>query len=212
MTTAGALYKDLLRDQVSPMLRASGFRGSGGRWVLADAGTGDMAIVQAQSSAWNSATAVSFYVNLAVVPAPWWAYLTDRDGDNASKTPKEHHGVWRDRLDGRAGGSWTITDVVSAQHAGQNITTRLTAEGVPRLRHFLNRPTLLDHLRTMEHDPIFRSEPLAVLLADAGPSAELDAILSQIRADVDNGNYPPVRARLALRLIDWAHDHTARQR
>ncbi len=211
MTTAATLYKDLLRTQVGPVLRASGFTGSGGRWVLTDAETGDMAVVSAQSSAWNSAAAVSFYVNLAVVPAPWWTYLTDRDGDNASKTPKEHHGVWRDRLDGGAGDSWTITDAASAHRAGQDVAMLLTAEGIPRLRHFLNRPTLLNHLRAMGHDPIFRSEPLAVLLADDGPSSELDAIVDQIRADVDNGAYPPVRARFASRLIDWARDHAARQ-
>lgn len=212
MTGSAKLYKDMLREQVGPLLRASGFKGSGGRWVLSDAGTGDMAIVQAQSSAWNSASTVSFYVNLAVVPVPWWTYLTDRDGDNASKTPKEYHGVWRDRLDGRAGGSWTITDAASAQRAGQHIATLLTTEGVPQLRQFLNRSALLGHLRAMEHNPIFRSEPLAVLLADAGPNAELDEILDQIRADVDDGNYPPVRARSARRLIDWARQHAARQR
>jgi hypothetical protein len=73
-----------------------------------------------------------------------------------------------------------ITDTASAQRAGQHIATLLTAEGISQLRRFLNRSTLLDHLRAMEHHPIARSEPLAVLLADAGPSTELDEILDQI--------------------------------
>jgi hypothetical protein len=182
------LYKALLRDHVSPALRALGFKGSGGRWVFTDSNTGDMAIVQSQSCAYygDSSSMAEFYINLAVVPAPWWSYIVERDGDHATKTPKE--------------------DAASASAAGQDVAMELATTGVPQLLHFLHRPTLLAYLRAMEHSPIFRSEPLAVLLADAGPSAELDEVLDLILADVDAGNYPPVRDHFARRLVDWARE------
>jgi hypothetical protein len=203
------LYKEMLRDQIGPLLRASGFKGPAGHWSLTDTATGDLALVQTQGSAWNTAAATSFYVNLAVVPAPWWQYLTYRDGGTPSKTPKEYHGVWRARLDGRGRGSWTITDAASARQAGQHVTTLLTDEGVPQLRHFLHRAALLDHLRTKERHTVFTGEPLAVVLADAGPSAELDEVLDQIRADVAGDDVPLTRTRRAHRLIEWTSAHAA---
>ena len=83
-------YCELLRDQVGPSVRRCGFTGSGGRWTLRDPTSGDVAVVQAQGSRGNSAEEVMFFVNLAVVPQPWWRYMVDLYAHSGE--PKEYHG------------------------------------------------------------------------------------------------------------------------
>lgn len=211
MPDLAAAYRGLLRDQVGPALRRCGFAGSSGRWTLRDPASGDLAIVQAQGSKWNSADEVTFFVNLAVVPEPWWRYTVDLYPEKGE--PKEYHGVWRDRLE-RPGpepigrDEWRFTDAAAAQTVGAQVADLLTATGVPLLRRYLDRSAVLDYLRTRDTSRMTGGEPLAVMLSDAGPSAELDAVLGALAAALTPDSSPSLR-RKVQRLVDWTTAHAA---
>jgi len=205
-------YRELLRDQVGPALRRCGFAGSSGRWTLRDPASGDLAIVQAQGSKWNSADEVTFFVNLAVVPQPWWRYTVDLYAHTGE--PKEYHGAWRDRLE-RPGpepvgrDEWRFTDAASAQAVGAQVADLLTTTGVPLLRRYLDRSTVLDYLRTRDTSRLSGGEPLAVVLSDAGPSAELDTVLEILVASLTPDSSLALQRKVE-RLLDWTVANAAR--
>ncbi|HCT75294.1 MAG TPA: hypothetical protein DGT23_01600 [Micromonosporaceae bacterium] len=207
------LYKAMLRDQVGPALRVHGFRGSSKLWIKVDAGSGDYAIVQAQSSTASLASEVRFAINLAVVPVPWWQWQQERFG---SKTPREYDGLWHARLtphlsSGKRGGDrwWQLSDAASADACGREVIALLAEVGLPWLGRLLHRPTLIDLAR--QHDPAI-SEPikevaLPVLLSDEGPSPELDDALQQLQTVVDAN---PRLDRAAFDgLAQWIRDRAS---
>lgn len=205
-------YRELLRDQVGPSVRRCGFTGSSGRWTLRDPTSGDVAVVQAQGSRWNSAEEVTFFVNLAVVPQPWWRYMVDLYAHSGE--PKEYHGVWRDRLE-RPGpepvgrDEWRFTDAISAHAVGAQVADLLTTTGVPLLRRYLDRSTVLDYLRTRDTSRLSGGEPLAVVLSDAGPSAELDTVLETLVASLTPDSSLALQRKVE-RLLDWTVANAAR--
>jgi hypothetical protein len=205
-------YRELLRDQVGPSLRRCGLAGSGGQWTLRDPASGDVGIVEAQGSKWNSADEVTFFVNLAVVPLPWWRYMVDLYGHSGK--PKEYHGVWRDRLE-RPGpepvgrDEWRFTDAASAHAVGTQVADLLTTTGVPLLRRYMNRSAALEYLRTRDPSRLTGGEPLAVVLSDAGPSAELDSVLETLVASLTPDSSLALQ-RKVQRLLDWTIANAAR--
>ena len=78
MATAQDQYKRMLRQEIAPALRSLGMKGSSGNFVLPDAD--QYLLVGFQSSRSNTAEAVRFTVNLAVISKsawkqgwrPWW--------------------------------------------------------------------------------------------------------------------------------------------
>jgi hypothetical protein len=212
MVTLVTSYRELLRDQVGPALRRCGFAGSNGRWTLRDPVSGDLAIVQAQGSKGNTADEVMFFVNLAVVPLPWWRYTVDLYAHPGE--PKEYHGVWRKRVE-RPGpeavgrDEWRFTDATSAHAVGARVADLLTTTGVPLLRRYLDRSALLDHLRTRDVTRLTGGEPLAVVLSDAGPSAELDAVLETLLDSLTPDSSLALQ-RKVQRLLDWTVANAAR--
>jgi hypothetical protein len=180
-------YKSLLRDRVGPALRSLGFKGSGSRWTLA-AANGDRAIVNAQSSSGSSKAEVLFVINLAVVPLPWWDWKCTGFPKHLKSTPKEHDGLWRDRLHAQRGvfqrGSeawWSVRDPASATICADDVVEQLASESVPRLSALLDRDNLAASARTGdlgffrgEQHLLFFDHALAALIVDEGPSEELD--------------------------------------
>ena len=220
--TATTLFRVVLRDTVGPALRAVGFTGSGTTWTL-KAPNNDVAIVNAQSSQASTAEEVQFVVNLAVAPASWRAWRNTLLHRPEPRAPKEHDGLWRDRLHPRLEvprrehGTepwWVIRDERDARACADDVVGQLIQHAVPRLRQLLDRDTLLVTVRTgdfgfLYHDP---TVALAVLVSDRGPSAELDDLLARIAADPDDRH----RSRNE-QLIEWIHrrvgppDHPATQ-
>jgi hypothetical protein len=94
--TAQAALRAALRDIVGPAARAAGFRGSGSTWRSANS-QGDWAVVNVQSSPWNTAEHVSCVINLAVAPAPWLDWQRELLG-GLPKSVSEPLGLYRDRL------------------------------------------------------------------------------------------------------------------
>jgi hypothetical protein len=194
--TASDSLNSVLRTSVGPTLRDDGFKGSGGQWTLA-APNGDLAIVNVQRSQHNSQDEVRCIVNLAVVPAPWWAW--ERSRKPLTKTPKEHDGLWRDRLDARGGSKhgkeewWLVRDEATAEKAARDMIVQLTTAGVPKLRRLLDRQAMLDALRCGDVG-FLRGEAArtlsdvgrAVILADEGGSGELDDLIDRFTKDTDS--------------------------
>jgi hypothetical protein len=72
------LFWVLLRDQVGPLLRAEGFRGSGQSWRL-EHPSGNAALIRIQRSRWNTADSVQFTINLAVASKVVWDWQLTRE-------------------------------------------------------------------------------------------------------------------------------------
>src|SRR5689334_15134911 len=68
--TAQSSYSEMLRTQVAPRMRALGFKGSGGRYVLPDADR--WLIVAFQKNRYSTAESVSFTVNLTAANKEAW--------------------------------------------------------------------------------------------------------------------------------------------
>jgi hypothetical protein len=168
---------------------------------------GDRAIVNVQSSQFNTRDAVRFIVNLAIVPEPWWAWQVGSLGAANTKTPRESHGLWRDRLhpspavsDGGSEPWWLVRDVPSAQRCGRDVVHQLTRAGVPTLRALLDRDRLTAAVRAGDLGLLKgpRPDALAVLLTDQGPSPELDRLLALLESE------PNDRRRAHYdRLVAW---------
>ncbi|HYF71751.1 MAG TPA: DUF4304 domain-containing protein [Nocardioides sp.] len=71
--TAQSLYDLLVKEHLSPGLRALGFKGSGGRYALA--GVAPFALLGLQKSAYSDAAEVQFTANLTVVSEDVWQTL-----------------------------------------------------------------------------------------------------------------------------------------
>ena len=133
---AQTAYAEVLVRRITAQLRAAGFRGTAGNWNLT-AANGDMAIVNLQKSRWNTADEVGFGVNLAIVPVPWFEWMQKQYRLSLTAKPREHHGLWRDRLrpaDGlsRDGQFWVVRDDRDAAACAEDVTTQLETAGIPR--------------------------------------------------------------------------------
>ena len=178
--TARDAYKHMLKERVGPALRAFGFRGSGSTWrLLAD--NGDIAIVNAQGSRYSTRDEVLFYVNVAVVPEPWWAWVRSRFPGTVNASAAD--GLWHQRLEPSPPPGehqltpwWSVQDSASAQMCGDELCRRLATESVPRLRALLDRAVLRSELR--END-----RAVAILLVDEGPNDALNALIEGIEPD-----------------------------
>jgi hypothetical protein len=208
-------YKAMLKDQVGPALRGAGFKGSAGNWRLA-ADNGDLVIVEAQSSTMTTKDRVLFTINLAAVPAPWVAFK--HDGYDLPKILHAYHGVLGERLHALRGGVsrggegwWEVTDALSAAVCGTDINQQLVTNAFPVMRRLLDRRQLIAALKTgamgipgsRGRAPI-NYYALAILLAEDGPSADLEAALAAVAAD----RRPVIHAHNE-RVLAWARSRAA---
>jgi hypothetical protein len=211
---ASEAFRLLLRDHLRPLLRAEGFAGSGASTWRRRSERGDWAIVnlqrsrQAGRSLPTGQDGVWFTINLAVVSNPWWEWVTAYYEDHyvererrRSTLPDAAAGYWRTRLNAPAHLSvgypnwWTVHDGESAHACGRDVTARLTGTGIPEVLRHLPRDAQLTAARTGRFDGTGNwgeRAALAVLLADDGPSPELDRLLAVLE-----------RERGYERLIDW---------
>ncbi|WP_420485490.1 DUF4304 domain-containing protein [Intrasporangium calvum] len=203
-----------LRDVVAPVLKSAGYRRSGQTWRRLNS-LGDTSIVNVQMSAWNSAETARVYVNLAVVPAPWWDWTRLDLGIPDGKAPLEQHGLYRDRLEPleteRARpDSWTCSDEESAQEAVKDLVGRLTEHGLPLLDRLLDRDRMVEAVRRsdlghLKSFPAVRHLALVVMLSEVG-GAEFDHACDELGR---GGDVPAFQER-ARRAIAWARERAAR--
>jgi Domain of unknown function (DUF4304) len=212
--TAQAALRAALRDIVAPAARAAGFRGSGSTWRSANS-QGDWAVVNVQSSSWNTAERVRCVINLAVAPAPWLDWMREWLG-SLPKSVSESLGLYRDRLypAGTPAGAdvwWQISSDSDARLAAADMVVQLAEHGWPTLTRLLNRQALVDSIRAGdlghmkgEHE-VFFAQAEAVLIAEDGPSARLDELLDRATA-----NAIPAQQENAAKFAAWVRARAAR--
>lgn len=212
--TAQAALRAALRDVVGPAARAAGFRGSGSTWRSANS-QGDWAVVNVQSSSWNTAECARCVINLAVAPAPWLDWMRESLG-SLPKSVNESLGLYRDRLHpaGTPPGAdvwWQISSDSNARLAADDMVVQLAEHGWPTLTRLLNRQTLVDSIRAGDlghmkgkHE-VFFARAEAVLIAEDGPSARLDELLDRATA-----NAIPAQQENAAKFAAWVRARAAR--
>ncbi len=163
----------------------------------------DRAIVNAQSSAFNSREKLRFIINLAVIPQPWWDWQQFRGDIGNAKSPKAYHGLWNIRLqstlDGDQRGSeawWSVIDTSTATAAAEDVVNQLKTVGVPQLRHLLDRQALLASIRAKDLGR-FRG----------GNDAYFDvALVVSLSDDTDNVERDQALDRLSTREGEWGRN------
>ncbi|WP_158852401.1 DUF4304 domain-containing protein [Saccharothrix deserti] len=201
---ADQAYQLVLRDHIRPLLKAEGFRGSSTTWRR-ESERGDWAIVNLQRSRQAGRDGIWFTVNLAVVSRPWWEWINEYHGQRPL-LPREASGYWRTRLDAPDALSagyrfwWAVHDTASARACGQDAARQLARTGIPDLLGRLPRSAQFASARAGRFQGVPRRwdqrVPLAILLADDGPSPELDRLAADLESE---GGYEQLVARLRNR-------------
>ena len=141
------LFWVLLRDQVGPLLRAEGFRGSGQSWRL-EHPSGNAALIQVQRSRWTTSDSVQFTINLAVASKVVWDWqLTREPGRGAAARPSALYAndcpLWR-RIGAGLGGDgwWTITTGMRLEPVAASVVEALRGRAIPLLGDHLTDAAL----------------------------------------------------------------------
>lgn len=196
------------------MLAAAAYQREDRSWTRTSP-LGDFAIVGVQRSRASLNDEIGFYVNLAIVPLPWWDWLRFRS--IAGATPQDYNGLFRWRLPhGRLEGAelWWVGGANSAAEIGTDVSTQLQSVGLPRLSQLLDRDQLAAAIRGAEHGlRVHPDDGRAALLTDQGVTDELDELLS--RMSTGPGPIEEFRewayARASSRGIDPARRSTGEQ-
>ena len=174
------------RQRVAPVLKEAGFRRSR-RCFWLESRSGDRAFV-ALSPFKLGVHDAEFFVDFAVLPTVY-RDLVNRNGGQASAAGAAA-GLWTDRLPapGLRGSAmrhhWSFD--LDDEETGRDLTTRLR-QVLPGLIRLLDRESLLAYVRdpSTPHRELTlrRDAAVALLLAERGPSAELDEQLAGLRGD-----------------------------
>jgi Domain of unknown function (DUF4304) len=204
-TQAKELFKLLVREQLGPLLRSEGLRGSGPSWRL-EHPSGNAALLYFQQSRWNTADRVEFLINLAVASKLAWDWQLSREPERGpTARPSALHvndcPLWlrigAPASEGRGEGAWwTINSGMRLAPLATSVGQALRWRAIPLLRDHLTDAALCRWLQA--HDPQLGWPPatwrllyLSVLLAAQGPSSRLDRVLAQLQDQVAQDRRPP---------------------
>ena len=95
---------------------------------------------------------------------------------------------------------WSVTNESSALACAQDVADQLKAIAIPKLAELLDRRRLIGFLRSQGRDGF-----AALLLADEGPSDDLDDTLKVLEAARDQETRWE-RARNIDELVSWARN------
>ncbi|MEU4642377.1 DUF4304 domain-containing protein [Micromonospora sp. NPDC023814] len=218
------LSRTLFQEFLDPVLAEHRLTGTG-RVYRRIGDDGDALIVEFQRSTSSTRNAYAFFVNVAVVPHAW-LQKTRSDSTSADAEPPDFpEGLIRTRLikpnslwalpreemlriltSGRVPAGidsgdhelWWIDSPQAVAEKGPTLR-RLLAEKIVEFAPLLDRAVLRERLRSGAPLPgdCPRDAALAVLLADEGPSAELDDVLSSL--DDPQSSF-----------VDWVRRYAAR--
>jgi hypothetical protein len=192
---AKELFKLLVGEQLGPLLRSEGFRGSGQSWRLAHP-SGNAALIYFQRNRYNTADRVEFLINLAVASKLCWDWKLSREpkrGPTARPSALYVNDcpLWlrigAPSSEGRGEGAWwTISTGMRLAPLAASVGQALRGRAIPLLRGHLTDAALCRWLEA--HDPAQGWPPetwrllyLSVLLAAQGPSPRLDQVLTQLQ-------------------------------
>jgi hypothetical protein len=199
------LFKILVREQLGPLLRSEGLRGSGQSWRL-EHPSGNAALLYFQRNNWNTADRVEFVINLAVASRVVWEWQLSRDpwrgrAGRPSALYVNDCPLWlRIGAPSSEGGSegawWTISTGMRLAPLAAAAGEALRGRAIPLLRDHLTDAALCRWLEA--HDPQLGWPPdtwrllyLSVLLAAQGPSPRLDQVLAQLQDRAARDRRPP---------------------
>ena len=184
-------------------MKELGFRRTGRTYRLGAKGE-SQGLVNLQGSSGSGGSTTLFYVNLNVIPKAWNEFAAWSRGKDVVGDPDYTVGVLRNRLpspidvayryvagDGNTSivrQQWSFSDEDEAEHCGRRLTMIIERDVAPlfaqlkddthQLLDFFSRPAgergVLPRLGTRP------STLAAVLLADRGPSAELDRAVDEL--------------------------------
>lgn len=154
------LVKLLVREQLDPLLRSEGFRGSGQSWRL-EHPSGNAALIYVQRSKWNTADRVEFLISLAVASKVGWDWKLSREPERGptarpSALYVNDFPLWL-RIGApcrRAGGGcawWTISTGMRLAPLAASVGQALRGQALPLLRDHLTDAALGRWLE--DHDP-----------------------------------------------------------
>ncbi|MFI7435812.1 hypothetical protein [Micromonospora haikouensis] len=220
------LSRTLCRGFVDPVMAEYGLVSGAGHVYRRVEDDGDALVVEFQRSSSSTRSAYLFYVNVAVVPYPWLLHMRSDSRATDAGLPEVTEGLVRTRLakpnslwilpreemlriltSGRVPAGidsgdhslWSIDSPQVVIEKGATLRT-LLAEKIAEFAPLLDRGVLKDRLRSGATLPgdCPRDAALAVLLADEGPSAELDGVLSRL----DGPDFSS--------FVDWVRRYVAR--
>jgi hypothetical protein len=189
--TAQTALASALREVVGPAARANGYKGSAPNWRRSNA-SGDLAVVNVQSSSYSTAGHLRCVINLAVAPEPWLRWEREKLGARMPKQVVESLGLFRQRLHPTgtpegADGWWDVEDSDSARAAAVDMVSQLERDGWPVLDRMLDPEGMLERIRSgdlglMKRENfggIIFDRAEALLLMGEGPSDALNSLLTR---------------------------------
>lgn len=170
---------DRFVKSMQSFLAEYGFERKGGRVLRKFSAAGDVLIIELQTSSGSDKSQRLFFINVALTLAPQWALNKRRYELPDDALPLSMHGLWLHRIgfDGYDGGDrWLITDDTSAIEVWERVRVRLESS-LPELLQLLDRDRLWELAERKELISYGSWQAKAWLLAERGPSAELEAVL-----------------------------------
>jgi hypothetical protein len=176
----------MVKQYVSPLFRRAGFKGTCPTWRQWSP-QGDCVLVNLQRPRETTAREVWFYVNLSVVPLPYWEFWRGKlSPGKPLAMPSAADGMLRRRVDPpndlHSRLRWSVSNEHSAEYCAHVLTGRLNV-AVPELQGLLDRERLITFLRSGHRDWRVTPNPtlaLGFLAADEGLKEDLNAALASL--------------------------------
>jgi hypothetical protein len=218
---------------LKPVLLKYGFVATG-RTFHRVSGAGDVAVVEIQKSTDRRGDRERFYVNVGVVPGPWWDWLcvgVAGTGTRDAGRPYATAGIWHQRIDpppeqpASAPGipfsavttngalvqrvlpevAWVVNDAASAAWVAERLTEEFEGGVLAHLVALLgSRDALLSEAGGAPLDSL-----RIAFLAEAGGGDEMEARLQErLDSHAENPDERPATPN----FVAWARDYAARRR
>ncbi|MGT2526076.1 DUF4304 domain-containing protein [Streptomyces nojiriensis] len=203
----------LVKQHVAPVMKAAGFKKSGGTFRLT-AGNGDQAILGFARHYVDPDAAV-FEVGYGIVPAPYWEWIDRYSAignarapvafgpavlaGNVIPPPRAAHAP-EAAMSFRA--RWALRED-NGLSCGEALETVLRDEAIPRIVHLLDRSNLLQECRHPAL-PVVRLVPLArveiLLRVDDASNEEIESLLANVQSTGPQSDFVTwTRQRLTAR-------------
>lgn len=191
MSTTRSLFGRFVSD-VAQQLAGYGFdRDAKNRRVFRrNSPAGDVVIVELQPSDHSSAEETVFYINLGLVLGPKWESDRQRIKRAPGRLPDTSNASWFRRVNHDGEDQWSISDEQAFGETSERARTRLD-EVLPDLVRMLDRDWVFAEAPALFRGGAWRVR--AWLLADRGPSAELERLLDE---EGSRRNVPEQLARI----------------
>lgn len=191
-------FKAMLRDQVAPVLRQEGFRGSGQKFRLR-APDGSTALVVFQKHKWNTESELELFVNLSVFPSKLWRFLREDQQWMPEEPDWGHPAPWDGRLETLVGRPWIAHSVADLDALVPPLLAALR-DVVPVMKRYLQEEEMVGFLQEAfewndAHPATAANEP-PVALTFASTGSRGDLAICVLLSDKRDARFDAALARL----------------